>query len=70
VWTVVLRKILTCDSLRKRHLIMMDWCGMCKKSEETIDYLLPHYEVARALWVLIYRLFGLEWIITKERRTC
>jgi hypothetical protein len=49
---------------------MMDWCGMCKKSEETIDYLLPHYEVARALWVLIYRLFGLEWIITKERRTC
>jgi len=42
---------------------MMDWRCMSKKSGENIDHLLLHCEVARALWVLIYSLFGLEWII-------
>jgi hypothetical protein len=44
----------------------MDWCGMSKKSEETMDYLLLHYEVARDLWVSIFRLFGLEWVMPQR----
>jgi hypothetical protein len=54
------------DNLRKRHVIVMDWCGMSKKSEETMDYLLLHYEVARDLWVSIFRLFGLEWVVPQR----
>jgi len=42
---------------------MMDRCCMYKKCEKTIDHFLLHYEVARDLWVLIFRLFGLEWIM-------
>jgi hypothetical protein len=39
VWTMALGKILTLDNLRKRNLIVMDWCYMCK-SRESIDHLL------------------------------
>jgi hypothetical protein len=59
VWMSVLGKILTLDSLRKRHVIVMDWCCMCNKNGETIYHHLLHCEMARALWVLIYHLFGL-----------
>ena len=39
VWTAVLRKILTMDNLRKKNIIVMEWCCMCKKSGESIDHL-------------------------------
>jgi hypothetical protein len=39
VWTVALVKFLTLDNLRKRNVIMMDLCYMCKKSGEFIDHL-------------------------------
>jgi hypothetical protein len=61
VWTVALGKTLTLNNLRKRHVIVMDWCCMCKKSEESIDHLLLHCKVARDLWVSAFRLFGIEW---------
>jgi hypothetical protein len=48
-WLVALGKILTMDHSRKRYFIVMDWCCMCKRSEEIVDHLLLHYEVARAL---------------------
>jgi hypothetical protein len=44
-----LGKILTLDNLRKRLVIMMDWRCICKKSGESVDYLLLHCEVAREL---------------------
>jgi hypothetical protein len=37
VWTA-LGKILTLDNLRKRNIIVVDWCYMCKKSGESIDH--------------------------------
>jgi hypothetical protein len=30
VWSTTLGKILTLDTLRKRNIIMMEWCYMCK----------------------------------------
>jgi hypothetical protein len=35
-----MRKILTLDNLCKRHIIVIDWCFMYKKNEETLDHLL------------------------------
>jgi hypothetical protein len=32
VWMVALGKILNLDNLRKRHIIVMDWCNVCKKT--------------------------------------
>ena len=45
VWTAVLEKILTVDSLRKKSIIVTEWCCMCKKNGESIDHLLLHCEV-------------------------
>jgi hypothetical protein len=66
VWTATLGNILTLNNLIKRHVIVMDWCCMCKKSEKTIDHLLLHCEVARVLWVSIYHLFCLEWAMPQR----
>jgi hypothetical protein len=60
-----LGKILTHDNLRKRNVIVMEWCCLCKKSGESIDHLLLHCEVARALWSYVLILFGVEWIMPR-----
>jgi hypothetical protein len=57
---VALEKILTIDNLRKRHVIMVDTCCMCKRNWEFVDYLLLHCEVACALWNAIFSRFGLS----------
>jgi hypothetical protein len=61
-----LGKIMTLDKLKKRNVIMVDWCCMCKRSGESIDHLLLHCEVARELWTLIFLLFEVEWIMPKR----
>jgi hypothetical protein len=42
------------ENLRKRHLIVVDWCCMCKKMGETVDHFLLHYKVASALWSSLF----------------
>jgi hypothetical protein len=37
---------------------------MCKKSGESIDHL--YCEVARDLWASIFRLFGIEWVMSQR----
>ena len=63
MWTVSLGKILTLDNLRKRGLIVMDWCCMCKRSGESINHLLLHCEVARTLRSVLFTLFGVKWVM-------
>jgi hypothetical protein len=60
VWLAALRKILTHDNLRKRNVVVIEWCCMCKKNGEFIDHLLLHCEVAYDLWSYIFILFGIE----------
>jgi hypothetical protein len=59
------KKILTLENLRKRHIIVVDWCCICKKSGKIIDQLLLHCEVTRELWVLILHLFGVESVMSR-----
>jgi hypothetical protein len=63
VWTASLGKILTLDNLRKRGLIVIDWCWMCKRSGESINHLLLHCEVACTLWNVIFTLFDVKWVM-------
>jgi hypothetical protein len=62
VWTAALRKILTHDNLRKRNVMVIELCYMCKKSGE-IEHLLHHCKVARDLRSYILILFGVEWVM-------
>ena len=40
VWTTALGTILTIDNLRKKKVLILDWCYMCKSNRESVDHLL------------------------------
>jgi hypothetical protein len=61
VWLAALGKILTLDNLRKKNMVLVNRCGMCKKDEESIDHLLLHCECAQFLWNAFFSWFGLAW---------
>uniref|UniRef100_A0A2N9HDV0 Reverse transcriptase zinc-binding domain-containing protein n=1 Tax=Fagus sylvatica TaxID=28930 RepID=A0A2N9HDV0_FAGSY len=63
IWTASLGKILTTDNLRKRRVIILDWCCLCKVDGESINHLLLHCLVARDLWNLVCCLFGVSWVM-------
>jgi hypothetical protein len=46
--------------------VVIEWCCICKKSRESIDYLMLHCEVARDLWNYILTLFGVEWVMLRR----
>jgi len=55
-WTATLEEILTMDNLRKLYIIVVDWCGMCKKSRKAVDHPFLHCETTSALWNSIFGL--------------
>ena len=56
-WVASLRNILTMKNRRKCNIILVSWCYMCKRDEETIDHLLLHCPTARELWDMVFSLF-------------
>jgi hypothetical protein len=66
VWTIALEKILTMDNLHKRHIMVVEWCCLYKKSGESIDHLLLNCEVMRELWSSIFNLFGVVWVMPRQ----
>ena len=65
VWTSALGKILTMDNLRKRRVMIQDWCCMCKSSGESLNHLLLHCPVAWELWSMVLILFGISWVMPR-----
>ena len=63
VWTVALRKCLTTDNLRKRKMWILNWCYMCKRNGELVDYLFLHYPFAMDLWSMVLSLFGVTRVM-------
>ena len=60
-WSASLGKVLTTNNLRKRRVIVLDWCYMCKRCAESVDHLLLHCSIAWELWSLVFCLFGIQW---------
>jgi hypothetical protein len=50
----------------KEMSIIVGWCCMCKRSEESIDLLLLHYEVAQDLWIALFTLFNVTWVMPER----
>jgi hypothetical protein len=65
VWSAALGKILTLDNLRKRNIVLVNRCGMCKKEEESIDHLLLYCESAQFLWNAFFSRFGVAWVMSQ-----
>ena len=61
-----LGKILTIDNLRKRHLVVLEWCFMCKRCGESVDHLLLHCPTAFEMWSMIFCLFGVCWVMPQR----
>ena len=65
-WTTALGRILTTDNLRKRNIILVSWCFMCKAYGESVDHLLLHYPFAKELWDLVFAMFGVHWVMSRR----
>uniref|UniRef100_A0A7N2L513 Reverse transcriptase zinc-binding domain-containing protein n=1 Tax=Quercus lobata TaxID=97700 RepID=A0A7N2L513_QUELO len=66
VWTAVWDRILTGDNLRGRRMVFVDWCIMCRCNGETVDHLLLHCDKAYRLWSLVFRSFGIFWVLPRS----
>ena len=62
-WTAARGKILTMDNLRRRGMVVVNRCWLCESDEESVDHLLLHCGVARALWNAFFARFGLYWVM-------
>lgn len=64
-WSAALNKILTTNNHKKRHVIVVDRCCMCKKNGESVDNLHLHCDVAYAIWIAFFGRFGLFWVMPR-----
>ena len=62
-WAATRGAILTIDNLRRRRMIVTEWCYMCKKNAETSDHLLIHCDFATELWNFVLSIFGVQWVM-------
>lgn len=65
-WSASLGGILTIDNLQKRHILLLDWCYMCKRCMESVDHLLLHCPIAYELWSMVFGLFGINWVMPER----
>jgi hypothetical protein len=62
-WTAALGRILTAENLRRRRVIIVSWCCLCKVDGESINHLLLHCAYAKELWDLVFAMFGISWVM-------
>ena len=67
-WTAARSKIPTIDNLRRRGMIMVNRCFLCKLDGELVDHLLLHCKVANALWNVFFSRVGLCWVMPSSVR--
>ena len=60
--------ILAIDNLRKRKVLILDWCCLCKSNGESVDHLLLHFPIVFELWSMMFNLFGIYWAMLKTGR--
>ncbi len=61
-------KFLTVDNLRKKNIVLVNWCCMCKADGESVDYLLIHCPMARESWDTVLPFLGVHWVMSRYVR--
>ena len=51
------------DNLRRRRVMLVSWCCMCKADGESVDHLLLHCVYAKELWDVVFAMFGVFWVM-------
>uniref|UniRef100_A0A2N9FJQ0 Reverse transcriptase zinc-binding domain-containing protein n=1 Tax=Fagus sylvatica TaxID=28930 RepID=A0A2N9FJQ0_FAGSY len=67
-WTAALGRILIAKNLRRRRVIIVSWCCLCKMDGESVDHLLLHCAYAKELWDLVFAMFGISWVMPTRVR--
>ncbi|RVX07165.1 hypothetical protein CK203_053510 [Vitis vinifera] len=62
-WEATWGKALTLDQLQRRGWALVNRCYVCQRHEESIDHILLHCDKARTLWVLLFSMFGVQWVL-------
>ena len=66
VWTAAWEKILTGDILWYRGFDFVDWCILCRCNGESVNHLLLHCDKAYLLWSMVFRSFGISWVLPRS----
>ena len=66
VWIAVWDRILRGNNLRVRRMDFVDWCIMFQCNGETIDHLFLHCGKANRFWSLVFRSFGISWVLPRS----
>ena len=63
-WEVSWGKVLTLEQLQRRGYSLVNMCFLCLSKVEMVDHLLLHCVKTRALWNLLFSLFGVAWVLS------
>ncbi|RVW40434.1 Protein arginine N-methyltransferase 2 [Vitis vinifera] len=69
-WEATWGKALTLDQLQRRGWALANRCYLCQRHEESIDHILLHCDKARTLWVLLFSMFGVQWVLPATVKEC
>ncbi|RVW67016.1 hypothetical protein CK203_064869 [Vitis vinifera] len=65
-WEATWGKVLTLDRLQRRGWQFPNCCFLCGCAEESVNHVLIHCIVARALWELVLGLVGVKWVFPES----
>jgi hypothetical protein len=64
----VLGKLPSIDNLRKRNMVIVNRCCLCKNDAESVDHLFLHCKLAKELWDSVLSSFGVSWVMPCQVR--
>lgn len=66
---ISVRKVIIIDNQWKWSIVVTDWCCMCRKSEESANHFLLHFEIAIASWNDFLGGIRLVWVFPRRIAT-
>ncbi|RVW77399.1 hypothetical protein CK203_048088 [Vitis vinifera] len=61
-WEATWGRVLTLDRLQRRGLQLPNRCFLCGCEEESVNHILIHCTVVRALWDIVFGLVDVKWV--------